>query len=391
MMVGRRVWGLVLALLLTFVSFGPVMAAPLLDNGGGVHFGPYTLESEEYSAGDLVVFGGPVRILEDAELDGDLVVFGTFELETGARVDGDVVVMGNADVAGTVESDLFVASSLRLQSTARAEGDVASAGVIDRHEDAVVLGTIGPVTDGEVVFPEDMPSVFPFVWPQARMTAASWWIRTMGRMLRGLARVVVLSILALVVMSLWPDQTERMGRVIEENPLTSFGVGLLTLIVGTLVILLLAISICLSPFAVVGIIAIAIAALLGWISLGLIVGRRVLVGLLDQPAPNPVTAGIVGTALVTFLMALARAVGLLHVMLLFVLIPPAVGTVVLTRFGSRPYATTGRVTTSRSSGPPPAAPPVPEAPPPEVPQPVEVPPESGKPDRSENGGTDAEP
>ncbi len=378
-MVGRRVWSFVLALLLAFVSFGPVMAVPSLDNGGGIHFGPYTLDSEQYTAGDLVVFGGPVRILEDAELDGDLVVFGTFELETGAFVDGEVVVMGNADIAGTVAGDIFTAGSLTLRSTARAEGDVASAGVIDRHEDAVVLGTIGPVAEGEVVFPEDIPFVFPFVWPRARVTAASWWIRTAGNMLRGLARVVVLSILALVVMSLWPDQAERMGRVIEENPLTSFGVGLLSLIVGTLVILLLAITICLSPFAVVGIIAIAIAALLGWISLGLIVGKRVLTSLFDQTAPNPVTAGIVGTALVTFLMALARPIGLLHVLLLFVLVPPAVGTVVLTRFGSRPYATTGRVTSSRSPEPLPVTPP-------SVPQPVEMPPEPGEPDHSEDTG-----
>jgi hypothetical protein len=153
-------------------------------------------------------------------------------------------------------------------------------------------------------------------------------------------------------MSLWPDQAERMGRVIEENPLTSFGVGLLSLIVGTLVILLLAITICLSPFAVVGIIGIAIAALLGWISLGLIVGRRVLMGLFDQSAPNVVTAGVVGTALVTFLMALARAIGLLHILLLFALVPLAVGTVILTRFGSRPYATRGRIPPSRSPLPP---------------------------------------
>lgn len=380
-MVAKRWLSVGLVLLLTFVIVSPVMAAPLA-NGGGIHFGPYTLEAEEYAAGDLVVFGGPVRILEDAELEGDLVVFGTFELETGARVDGEVVVMGNADVAGTVEGDLFAAGSLTLRSTARAEGDVASAGVIDRHEDAVVLGTIGPVADGDFVFPGGAPFVFPFVWPRARVTAASWWIRTAGAMLRGLARVVVLSILALVVMSLWPDQAERMGRVIEENPLTSFGVGLLSLIVGTLVILLLAVTICLSPFAVVGIIVIAIAALLGWISFGLVVGRRVLVGLFDQPSPNAVTAGIVGTALVTFLMALARSVGLLHVLLLFVLVPPAVGTVVLTRFGSRPYATTGRVTASRSSGPAPVAPPPSaEPPPPEVPAPVETPP-SDETDRS---------
>jgi len=374
-MLKRWLSGLLLALVLVLALVGPVMAAPLMGNGGGVHFGPYTLDSGEYSAGDLVVFGGPVRISDDAELDGDLVVFGAFEQDTGARVDGDVVVMGSADIAGTVEGDLFAAGELTLRSTARAEGDVASAGVIDRHENAVVLGTIGPVADGEVFFPGG-PFVFPFVWPRGQATAVSWWIRTAGAILRGLARVMVLSILALVVMSLWPDYMERMGRVIEVNPLTSFGVGLLSLIVGTLIIVLLAVTICLSPFAVVGIIAIVVAALLGWISLGLIVGRRVLVGLFDQPSPNLVTAGVAGTALVTLLMALARSVGLLHIFLFFVLVPPAVGTVILTRFGSRPYAATGQVSPSRSPAPP-AAPPSTEPPPPSV----EAPPMSVEPER----------
>lgn len=387
----RRFVALAFALLLVLMSVDPVLAAPLSDNGGGVHFGPYTLASGESMIGDLVVFGGPVSVMEDAELDGDLVVFGPFEQESGAQIEGDVVVMGTADVAGTIEGDLFAAGELRLRSTARAEGDVASAGVIDRHEDAVVLGTIGPVSDGDITFP-DGPFVFPFVWPQGRVSAASWWIRTAVSMLRGLARVLVLGILALVVMSLWPDQTERMGRVIEENPLTSFGVGLLSLIVGTLVIVLLAITICLSPFAVVGIIAIAVASLLGWISLGLIVGRRVLVGLFDQPSPNPVTAGIVGTALITFLMALARPIGLLHVLLLFILVPPTVGTVILTRFGSRPYPTGGGGAPSRSPAPPPVTPPSGiEPPPPEPHHPVQPPPvpgsaESARGDEGESSG-----
>jgi hypothetical protein len=52
----RRFVALSFALLLVLMSVDPVLAAPLSDNGGGVHFGPYTLASGESMIGDLVVY-----------------------------------------------------------------------------------------------------------------------------------------------------------------------------------------------------------------------------------------------------------------------------------------------------------------------------------------------
>jgi hypothetical protein len=93
---------------------------------------------------------------------------------------------------------------------------------------------------------------------------------------------------------------------------------------------------------VIGLIITGIGILFGWVALGLVLGRRVLVSLLDQPAPKPAVSAIVGTALITLILAMARIVAPFRTLLLFLLVPPAVGAVLLTRFGTMPYATSGR-------------------------------------------------
>lgn len=342
------------------VSAAPDLAAPVVQEGagthqrGGVHFGPYTLQPGNRVQGDLVVFGGPVVMGEASELSGDLTVFGSLTMATEATVRGQVVVMGAAEVDGRVEGDIFAAGTLGLGRHARVEGDVATAGRLTQDPGAVVEGDITSVDEQDWKISVPGPFVFPGRWGRRVVTGGvSWWITAFWNMVRAILGVMLMGLLALIVASLWPVQLERIGRVVEEAPLTSFGVGLLTLILASLVAVLLAITICLSPFAFVGMVVVGIGVLLGWIALGLILGQRVLTGLLNQPSPKVVTAAIVGTLLISLILALSRIFGLLHTLLIFLLVPPAAGAVLLTRFGSMPYATrgTGRTRPSGPSGP----------------------------------------
>lgn len=360
----KRSWlmGVMLAALLASVAL-PILAAPAAQEGGGVHFGSYVLERGNRVSGDLVVFGGPAVLREDSAFDGDLTVFGPLTLEHGARMNGHLVVMGEAEIGGEVAGDVFTAGRVLLKNTAYVNGDVVSAGVVDQESGAVVTGDVLPVTDEGWQVPWEITLPAPLFgvrrWgPSAEISRTPRWVTFLWRVVRGVASVIVMGLLALVLVSLWPVHIERVGRAIEEAALTSFGMGMLALILAGLAVLLLTITICLSPFAVVGLIIVGIGLLLGWVALGLALGRRILSAVLDQSAPKAVTAAIVGTTLITLILAIARVYGALHTLLLFLLIPPTAGAVVLTRFGTRPYATRGSPG-ARPQAPIPSEPPAP--------------------------------
>jgi len=342
---------LFLGLLFAMVA-SPVLAAPE-GQGGGIHFGSYTLSSGDSTSGDLTVFG-PVELKEDSKFDGDLTVFGETRLEEGAALDGTLVVLGAARIAGTVDGDVFAAGEVRLEETAYVNGDVSAVGAIVQGEGAVVEGEITQTEEGEFDwnFPIDIDVPAPVDVPEVRVEHTPFWVRGIWAFFRALANVVVMGLLALVVASIWPQQMERVGRVIEEAPLTVFGVGLLIVFLVPLVFVLLAVTLCLLPLGIIGLIVVGVGVLLGWVALGLILGKRILVGLFDQPQPNLVLAAVVGTALISLVMALAQLLWPVRALLVFILVPPAAGAVLLTRFGTMPYATQGRPSAASIPHPP---------------------------------------
>lgn len=343
----RLLYTLVLGMCLAAVAFvpAPVLAAPGPQGDGNVIFGPYTLAAGNTATGDMTVFGGPATLKPDSNFNGDLAVFGTVEIQESANLNGALVVFGDADVAGYVDGDVLVIGALVLRETAHVSGNVSATGAIDRREGAVVDGKISPITEGDFDFQRDFPVVVPepFVGPSVTVRSRPMWVQGLWATVKAVVGVVVLSLLALVIVSIWPQQTERVGRAIEEAALTSFGMGLLVYLVAFIGLTLLAITICLSPFAVLGWLVVGVGLLLGWIALGSVLGKRVLTSIFNQPQPQPVMAAVVGTAVLTLVLAMTRVFWPIHGILMFVLVPLATGAVLLTRFGTMPYATQGGV------------------------------------------------
>ncbi|HQE91183.1 MAG TPA: polymer-forming cytoskeletal protein [Anaerolineae bacterium] len=368
-MTKRLIFTVILAMFLAAVAW-PVQAAPGGQGDGGVHFGPYTLAAGSSVSGDLTVFGGPVTLKDGSSFNGDLTVFGATNVQEGAHLDGTLVVFGAATIAGNIDGDVFVTGAVTLEETAYVSGDVSATGAIDQRDGAVVEGDVSPLTkeDFNQNFPIKVPK--PFVNPQVQVHTRPGWFQVLWGIVKGVASVVALSLLALVIVSVWPQQTERAGRAVEEAALTSFGTGLLLLIAAIIVLTLLTITICLSPIAFLGWLVIGVGVLLGWVALGLILGKRVLSGVFNQPQPQAVSSAVLGTALMSLVLALARVSWPIYSILLFVLMPLAAGAVVLTRFGTRPYATRGQSSaTPRAPQPPhaggsimPGAMPSPQAP-----------------------------
>ncbi len=341
--------GFLLALLWALLAV-PAMAESdgvVPAQAGGVHFGEYTLESGQRASGDLVVFGGPVLLRSGSTFSGDLTVFGTAEVEREATLDGQLVVFGSGEVAGTIDGDVFAVDGLILTETATVVGDVAVAGRLNQHPDATVMGTVKPMAEDGWTWPGGV-TIPGTPGPVSSGRSTPRWVTFLWRVVRGIASIVVMGLLALLLASLWPKHVERVGRTIEEAPLVSFGVGLLTLILSGLVAVLLAITICLSPLALAGMVIVGIGLLVGWVALGLTFGRRVMTGLSIRSQHDVAVSAVVGTVLITALLVVSRVLGALNALLVFLLVPPVAGAVLLTRFGSRPYATRGVV--------PPAAP-----------------------------------
>ncbi|MBN1921751.1 MAG: polymer-forming cytoskeletal protein [Anaerolineae bacterium] len=369
-MLKRWVHASLLALLLLMMAL-PVWA---VQGGiGGVHFGPYNLAAEDSVTGDLVVFG-PVTLGRDSSLTGDLAAFGALEMREGAIVRGDVAIFGAATVAGTVEGQVFSAGELELRATARVEGDVSSAGQITQDEGAIVEGDIQKV-DGIGGFNWNFP-FNPGDWtdgdeplpPIVEVHASQpFWLQVLWKMVRGVLTILALGLFALFFASLWPRHVERVSETLVNVPLPAFGIGLLVLIGAGLVFAILAITICLSPFALIGGIILGLGVVLGWVALGSVLGDRVLRGLFKAEQVTPVAAAILGTVLLTTLAVLLHVTwDCLYAILVWPVIALGTGAVALTQFGTVPYAATGNVR-------PPVAPPVAPSRRPIVPAPSAVP------------------
>jgi hypothetical protein len=298
-----------LALLLAF-SATPVFAD---GDGGRIILGEsFTLESGERMDGDLVVLGGSVV------------------LERGSQVEGNVVVMGgSARVAGDVDGDVVTfGGSVVLRSTAVVDGDLITiGGNVQREVGAVVRGS-----EVEGLEFEGLPRFWTF---PTRLRFAPWvshWYSPIFDFFGDIVVALALAALGLLIVLFWPKQTEVVGQAVLAAPWPSAGVGLLTGVVAVVLIILLAITICLSPVALLMGIALLVAGLFGWIAVGLLVGRR----LLEAFNVRGITS-LMAVAAGTLLISVLQAIPCLGDIFAFVVGCAGLGAVVLTRFGTQTY------------------------------------------------------
>ncbi len=326
-------WFLVAALVLMLSLVGlPVAAA----QGGGVHFGDYVLAVGDSVSGDLTVFGS-VTLKSESSLNGDLTVFGPLYMETGAVVDGDVTVLGEANIAGVIDGSAFVAGATVLRETARIEGDLSIAGALEQHPGAIIKGTFTPADSRG--FNWDAPFTGPVFIPgrQAR------WVfnpTPLINLMNAVATLVIMALFSMLLASVWPKHLERAANTVIDAPWISMGMGFLALVVGAVIVAILIVTICLALFGFVGIAIGMLALAFGWVAMGLVVGERMLKSLFKQPTPSIVLSALVGTLTITLLAQLVSAFSCLGGLLL-PLYALAVGVVLLTRFGTMPYAVRG--------------------------------------------------
>jgi len=328
-------WTGVLLVVLLFVT---LTVPTLADDGGGQVIFPgenVVIEPGEQWAGDLTLLGG------------------NLELREGGRVLGDVAVLGgNAIVDGAVEGNLVViGGTLDLRSNAVIDQDLVTFGAaVSRAEGAIVRGQRVEGLQWNTPQIRILPSL-----PLQRWDGSSWswqwnsFFDLMSRLLRTVLNVVALIVFGALLVLLLPKNSEMVIKTVSEAPLPSLGVGLLSGVVLAIVVPLL-IIICIGiPIAILVVMAAVAAGVFGWVSVGTLVGGRILRAL-NASRGQPLLEVVIGVAAITLL----AEVPCLGWLLALVVGAVGLGAVVLTRFGTMAYE---RVRVASPMPPaPPAAP-----------------------------------
>jgi len=143
------------------------------------------------------------------------------------------------------------------------------------------------------------------------------------------------AILAALIVLFVPLPVARIARAIANQPGTTAGIGLLSIIALPVLLVLIAFTIILIPVSLIGVLAMFIAFTAGWTAIGLEVGKRLARAMTWDIQPV-VEAGL-GTLVLS---VVANGIGMIPV--IGWLAPVAVsimalGGIVLTRFGSQEY------------------------------------------------------
>lgn len=332
-------------------------------------------QEPDVQVGDKSVFGGSYVLRAGERLEGDLAVFGgTARIERDATVDGDVAIMGgSAVIDGRVVGDVAIfGGRLRLGDTAVIEGDLAAFGAVDRAPGARVLGR-----ETSQQFRFSVPGFSPPVPPAIqidRQEPANFLLRLIWGIVRLGLTTVALGALGLVVALFLPQHTRNVAATAGNSPAASVGLGCLTIPAAVAVGIILVITIIGIPIAFILWIVVAVAALFGWVALGLFVGDRLL-RMADVRNPRPAAAAAIGTALLTLVSNLIGIVPCIGGLVGLVLGAWGLGAVVLSRGGTQRYPPGASLGPSEPligplddddfpPPPPPRTPPPPPSPPP---------------------------
>jgi hypothetical protein len=285
---------------------------------------------------DKVVFGGTYVLSDGETLTGNLVILGgAVTIEQNSTVIGDTALFGGTlDVNGTIEGNLtIVGGVVKLAANGIVKKDVFTiGGTLDRAAGSQILGNVDSF--GSAPFSLDIPNtpIGPNVPVITRYPSP---VSFLWQVLFFVGSVILSAALAMLIALLWAKPTQRVANAICNNPIGTGGFGCLTLIVAPGLLILVAITIILSPLSVLGMLLLIAAVIFGWTAINLEVGNR-LARLFKVEWSAPVAAGIGALVfnLVVFSLAMIPCIGwaLASLVLLF-----ALGGVLVTRFGSHEY------------------------------------------------------
>jgi hypothetical protein len=326
------------------------------------------------------VFGNNLELNPGDEIDGNVAVFGgNVTAPAESKINGDLVVFGgNAEIDGAISGNLAVlGGNIDFGSTALVEGDVAViGGAANVAEGAIIEGELKDLGDFGFGFGDDfdeavappIPPVPPVPALPATPPAPSrpdfgrehgfdfgptTWVDRLfdfAKYVMGMmAMLVVLAIISWLVATFMPEQMKVVGDTMVGYAPISFGLGLITWIAALVIGVILIITICLAFIPIIAYIILGIATLFGWIVAGQLIGERLLIAT-GRPYPSFVGSTVLGVLALTivtqmpvieYVPCLGFILWLVGTLLGIIVSLTALGSVILTRFGTRPYPQPG--------------------------------------------------
>lgn len=283
---------------------------------------------------DKVVIGQSFTLRENQILNGDLAIIGgTATLKSGSQVTGDVAVIGGVlEIDGRVTGNVQAfGGSITLNQSAIIEGSLYNFGSNLRQSD-------GARIEGSQV--SNLPFDFNFgavEIPDAKIIPFEAAKRTTGfvtSFLWAVLQIIAMGGLAMLVVLIAPKSTDRIATSIGKQPLTHWGIGLLTAFAFPAVILVCIITIILIPLGLIGIMALTVAIIYGWIALGYEIGKRLFV---NNTNMSPALIAGIGTVILSIVSRVVGAIPCIGWLLVVTLGLFGLGAIILTRAGTRDY------------------------------------------------------
>lgn len=312
-----------------------LLLALLIPTGAAFAGTPFdtTVQSGETHNDDIVI------------LDGDL------DVEAGATVNGDITVFsGNATIAGTVNGDVVLFDGdLEAATTAVITGEcVIVSGKITDHTASglnctnfeklgeLPANTIPPITPPNI----NIPNI------NIDVGEPGGAVGFFGKVGSAIFRSLVLGLIAFAVVTLFPNHFKKVENTVYEKPVASGTVGFLTSIavpvllllaspILALLVLACGLGIILTAAIVLGMVG---AVAFGWFAVGDLLGQRIVDRLNLKNRTLPMTTAV-GTAALTLGLGLVGATPLAFIssLAVFVIGCVGLGSVVLTKYGTRAY------------------------------------------------------
>ncbi len=304
---------------------------------------------------------------EGQRVEGSLIVVAqTITLEAGSTVSGDAALLGNAvTVRGMIGGELTaLGEDVVLADGAHIQGSVyLCADAIHRQHNAHINGSYQPGCEQiGGLLEQAVPVAFDssrWQWERGEFSLADWRGRlgvpaqvvpveglTFGQRMAGVLGTALLGgALSALFTLIIPLRLRRVSDAALSAPLTTAGVGLLSLVVAggvsglVALSLVLVITFCLVPFVGLGWVILGVMLLLGWAAISLPFGAWFLARL-GVRRVSPVAAASVGAVLVagvTGLLALTSWTLPFYALVIVILASWGLGAVVLTRMGGQIY------------------------------------------------------
>jgi hypothetical protein len=284
-----------LSLLLTACGANGLYQVTLITDGEHQLTGAYP--------GDLLMLGGKATLLHDFTLKGSLhLVSGQLDLQ--GKVLGDVTLLGG---------DLTLSPSAHLGGNLNLGG-----GTFHPSPGSVIEGRTH--TGSGIPLPD---------LPERNATPLGATLH------RNLLNALLLGLAAAFLTRYFPHSIARVGEAASRHALVSGSIGLLVGVVGISLLVTMSYTILLIPVSLLGLFALGLAVVFGWIGLGMMAGR--LIGQIWNRPLSPAKSAFIGTMAFVFVLELISSMPLVGSLLGIIVAAIGLGAVALTRFGLQQY------------------------------------------------------